>query len=76
MWPDLQKPDIIAHFSNSIYYIFVIYIPKCTYVLKFQFHIPRTFEVTALQDSSNRKIDLNSKYRENKLQVLTKTNVT
>jgi len=41
------------------------------YVLaKFQCHILKTFEVTALQSSSNRKIDLYSKRRENKLQVL------
>ena len=44
------------------------------YVLaKFQ---PKTCEVTALQSSSNRKINLYSKYRENTLQLLTKTDVT
>ena len=38
------------------------------YVLaNFQLHIPTTFEVTALQSSSKRKIDLCRKYRENKL---------
>ena len=43
------------------------------YVLeKSQFCILKAFEVTALQSSSNRKIDLYSKYRENKLQVLPK----
>ena len=41
---------------------------------KFQLRILKAFEVTALQSSSNRKI--NSKYRKNKLQALTKTNVT
>ena len=41
----------------------------------FMLHIPRTFEVTALQDGSNRKIVLYSKYKENKLQPLTKTDV-
>ena len=47
------------------------------YVLaKFQLHILKSFEVTALQSSSNRKIDLCSKYRENKLQVLSKTDIT
>ena len=43
---------------------------------KFQLRILKSFEVTALQNSSNRKIDLYSKYWENKLQVLTKTDVT
>ena len=39
--------------------------PKCTlYVL--QLGILKAFEVTALQSSSNRRIDLYSKYRENK----------
>ena len=43
------------------------------YVLaKFQLHILKTFEVITLQSSGNRKIDLYSKYKENKLQVLTK----
>jgi len=48
------------------------------YVLaKFQLHILKAFEVTALQSSSNRKINLYScKYRENQLQVLTKVDVT
>ena len=47
------------------------------YVLvKFQLPILKTSEVTAVQSSSNRKINLYSKYRENKLQVLTKTDVT
>ena len=45
-------------------------------VAKFQLHIPRIFKVTTLQDSSNRKIDLYSKYQENKLPVLIKTDVT
>ena len=43
---------------------------------KFQLRILKTYEVTALQSSSNRKIDLYSKHRENKLQALTKTDVT
>ena len=43
---------------------------------KIQLHILRAFEVTALQSSINRKVDLHSKYRENKLQALTKTDVT
>ena len=35
--------------------------------------MPIALEVTALQSSNNRKIDLYSKYRENKLQAPTKT---
>jgi len=47
------------------------------YVLaKFQLCILKPFEVTALQSSRNRKIDFYSKYRENKLQTLPKTDVT
>ena len=47
------------------------------YVLaKFQLRILKAFEVAALQSSSNRKIDLYSKYREHKLQALSKTHVT
>ena len=38
--------------------------------------MPITLGVTALQGRNNRKIDLYSKYRENKLQALTKTVVT
>ena len=45
-------------------------------LVKFQLRILKAFEVTALQSSSNKKIDLYSKYRENKLQVFTKTDVT
>ena len=44
---------------------------SCTIIIIIQ----RTFEVTVLQSSSNRKIDLYSNCRENKLQVLTKTDV-
>ena len=43
---------------------------------KFHLHILRTYKVTDLQSSCNRKIDLYSKYRKNKLQVLIKTDVT
>ena len=38
---------------------------------KFQFHMPTTLGVTALQSSYNRKIDMYSKYRDNKLQANT-----
>ena len=43
---------------------------------KFQLRTLKAFEVTALQSSSNRKIDLYSKHRENKLQALPKMDVT
>ena len=47
------------------------------YVLaKFQLRILKVIEVTALQSSSTRKIELHKKYRENKLQALLKTEVT
>ena len=47
------------------------------YVLaKFQLRILKAFEVTALQSNSNRKIDLYSKHRDNKLQALPKMDVT
>ena len=47
------------------------------YVLaKFQLCILKANEVIALQNHSNRKINLYSKYKENKLQVPTKTDVT
>ena len=47
------------------------------YVLaKFQLRILKAFEVMPLQISSNRKIDLYSKHRENKLQALPKMDVT
>ena len=68
---------------NSIFFkfhfiiFFTIYIPKCVHILvKFELQILRTFEVTDLQSSSNRKIDLYNKYRENNLQTLTKMSVT
>ena len=35
-------------------------------LVKFQLRILKSFEVTVLQSSRNRKIDLYSKYRENK----------
>ena len=43
---------------------------------KFKPHMPLTLGVTALQNSNKRKIDLYSKYRDNKLQAPTKTFVT
>ena len=47
------------------------------YVLaKFQLCTLKAFAVAALQCSSNRKIDLYSKHRKDKLQVLTKMDVT
>ena len=59
------------------FYIFIIYVRIQMYVLaKFQLHILKTDEVTALQSSSNRKIDLYNKHWENKLQAFSKTDVT
>ena len=47
------------------------------YVLaEFQLHTLKAFEVTALQSNSNRKMDLYSKHRENKLKALPKTDLT
>ena len=43
---------------------------------KSELHMENTLGVTALQSSNNRKNDLYSKYRENKLQGLTKTVIT
>ena len=76
MWPDLRKPDIIAHFSNSILLHFYNLHTQMYVLAKFQLRILKDFEVTALQSNSNRKIDLYSKHRENKLQALPKTDVT
>ena len=72
----MRKQDIIAFFPNSC--LLSIY-NLCSQVYplpNFQLHMPNTLGVTALQSSNNRKIDLYSKYRENKLQALTKTVVT
>ena len=41
-----------------------------------QLCILKVFEVTAIQSSRNRKVNLHSKYRENTLQALPKTDVT
>ena len=58
MWPDLRKPDIIAHFSNYILLYFYNLHTQMYVLAKFQLHILKAFEVTALQSNSNRKIDL------------------
>ena len=76
MWPDLRKPDIIAHFSNSILLHFYNLDTQMYVLAKFQLFILKAFVVTALQSNSKRKIDLYSKHRENKLQALPKTDVT
>ena len=73
---DLQKPDIIVHFSHSISLHFCNLHTQMYVLVKFWLCFLQDFEVTALQSSSNRKIDLYSKYRENKLQVISKTDVT
>jgi len=46
------------------------------YLLAKSLTFVKTFEVAALQSSSNRKIDLYSKYWGNKLQALPKPDVT
>ena len=61
MWPDLQKPDIIVHFWNSILLHFYNLNNQMYVLAKFQLRILKAHEVTALQ--SNRKIDLYSKHR-------------
>ena len=43
---------------------------------KFQLHMPKTFEISALQSGKNRKIDLYRWYWQNKLQAFTNTAVT
>ena len=43
---------------------------------KYQLHMPKTFEISALQSSKNIKIDLYSWYWQSKLQALTNTAVT
>ena len=76
MWPGLQKPDIIAHFSNSILLHFYNLHTQMYVLAKFQLYILKGFEVTALQSNSNRKIDLYSTPAENTLKALHKTDVT
>ena len=77
--PNVTRSAKTGHnriFSNSC--LLNIYnLPSQAYPpAKFQLHLLITLGVTALQSSNNRKIDLYSKYRENKLQALTKTAVT
>ena len=76
MWPDLRKPDTITHFSNSCLLNIYNLLSQVYPLAKLQTHMPITLGVTALQSSNNRKIDLYSKYRENKLQAPTKMFVT
>ena len=75
LWSDLWKPDIIKHFFQILLHFYYLHTQLCV-LAKFQLHILKAFKVTVLQSSSNRKIDLYSKYRKNKLLVLTKTDVT
>ena len=69
---DLRKQDIIAYFSNCCLLNVYALLSQVCPLAKFQLHMPMTFGVTALQSSNNRKIDLYSKYRENKLPALSK----
>ena len=66
----------MAHFSNPLLLNIYNLLSRVYALAKFQPCMPTTFGVTALQSSSNRKIDLYSKYWENILQLLTKTIVT
>ena len=66
----------MAHFSNPLLLSIYNLLSRVYALAKFQPCLPTTFQVTALQSSSNRKIDLYSKYWENMLQLLTKTIVT
>ena len=62
-------------FSNSILFHFYNVHTQVYLLTKFQLRILKVLEVTALQSSSNRNIDLYSVHREKKLQALTKTDV-
>ena len=64
-------PIFFVHLLNIYHLLSQVY-P----LAKFQPHMPITFIVTAPQSSNNRKNNLYSKYRENKLQAFTKTVVT
>ena len=65
------------HFSRStLLHYFNLHTQVNNVLAKCQLHILRDFQVTVLQIGSSKKIDLYSKYRENKLQVLAKTYVT
>ena len=66
----------MVHFSNSLLLNIYGLLSQVYALAKFQLHMATTFGVTALQSSNNKKIDLYSKYWENKLHVLTKTAVT
>ena len=70
------KPDIIAYFLNSCLLNIYNVLSQVYSLSKFQPHLPITFRAIALQSSNNRKIDLYSKYRENKLHALIKMVVT
>ena len=76
MLPYLQKPGIMAHFTNSLLLNIFTLLSQVNALAKFQPCMSATFEITPLQNSNNRKIDLYSKYWENKLQLLTKMAVT
>ena len=62
----MRKPDIIAHFSNSILLHFYNLHTQMYVLAKFQLYILKVY----------RKIDLYGKHMENKLQALPKMDVT
>ena len=58
-------------------FLFIKYLHSQVYSLaRSQLRMPITLRVTALWNSSNRKINLYARYWENKLQALTKTMIT
>ena len=69
-------PDIIAHFSNTILLHFYNLPTQLCVLAEVSALYFKSFWSYSPTSSSNRKIDFYSKYRENKLQTLTKTNVT
>ena len=74
--PDLQKLNTITHFLNSCLLHIYNLLSQVYPLAQFQPRVPIASGVTALQSSNNTKIDLYSKYRENKLQAPTKMVVT
>ena len=52
---DLRKPDIMAHFLNSVLLNIYNLLSQVYALAKFQPHMATTFGVTALQSSNNKK---------------------
>ena len=72
---DLQKPDIIVHFCNSILlHFYNLHIQL--YVLANLSSYSKTFEVAALKSNSNRRLICTVSIRERKFQALSKMDIT